>query len=575
MRSRWLASWILPVALFITAAEAPAALWVFVRIADTGTAVPGGAGNFSTLGSPSLGAAGLVFSGRDAASRKGVYAFVDGNLTTLADTASSVLAGDGLFTDFGDLPTAGAADMAFRGLSATQDGIYAGRPGMLTAVADRNAPIPGGAGNFTSFSDPRINHALAFLGGGSGGQQGIYAWSSGLLALVADKNTPMPGTAGNFAFFGSYPATDGTEVVFRGSGLRKGIYLFREGVISVVADSATAVPGGEGTFAVFGEPLTKGGQVVFQGRNNNGHQGIFLSSGGVLQPLVDVNTPIPGGGENFLFFGTSLGFDGGKVAFLGGSASGRLGVYLYADGEVLTVADLSGELDGRTPVSFSYPSLRGNSVAFLAVFSDGSRGVYRADLSLNEPPVALCADVTVRTEPGTCAAQATVDAGSFDPDGDPLTVVQDPPWPYAVGATTVTLTVGDDKGATASCQGVVTVVDGEAPSILALRISPAVLWPPNHRLVPAVISIEAGDNCDPDPQCRITGVASNDLGRSVGDRSPDWLVTGDLSLKLRAERSGRVWARIYTIEVSCGDSSGTTAAGTVKATVPHDRRKKR
>jgi len=82
----------------------------------------------------------------------------------------------------------------------------------------------------------------------------------------------------------------------------------------------------------------------------------------------------------------------------------------------------------------------------------------------NRAPVALCRDTNVIAG-AACNAPASVDAGSFDPDGDVFTVTQSPPGPYPVGTTVVTLTVTDAQGASSSCTGRVTVVDGTPPAI--------------------------------------------------------------------------------------------------------------
>lgn len=82
----------------------------------------------------------------------------------------------------------------------------------------------------------------------------------------------------------------------------------------------------------------------------------------------------------------------------------------------------------------------------------------------NRAPVALCRDTNV-TAGAACGAPASVDAGSFDPDGDVFTVTQSPPGPYPVGTTVVTLTVTDAQGASGSCTSRVTVVDGTPPNI--------------------------------------------------------------------------------------------------------------
>ncbi len=74
----------------------------------------------------------------------------------------------------------------------------------------------------------------------------------------------------------------------------------------------------------------------------------------------------------------------------------------------------------------------------------------------NQVPVAVVHNVTVFvTASGT--ANASIDNGSSDPDGDPLTITQTPPGPYPLGTTNVLLTVVDPKGATAQASANVTV----------------------------------------------------------------------------------------------------------------------
>ena len=192
----------------------------------------------------------------------------------------------------------------------------------------------------------------------------------------------------------------------------------------------------------------------------------------------------------------------------------------------------------------------------------------------NQPPEAICQDVTVSTEPGLCMADASVDDGSFDPDGDDITLDQEPEGPYDLGDTDVTLTVTDDKGASGTCDATVTVVDEEAPVISSVTASPNKLWPPNHKMVPVTVAVDATDNCD--FACQIISVASNEPVNGLGDgnTTPDWVITGDLTVNLRAERSGTGSGRIYTITVECSDSSGNSSTDTATVTVPHDKGKK-
>jgi hypothetical protein len=114
------------------------------------------------------------------------------------------------------------------------------------------------------------------------------------------------------------------------------------------------------------------------------------------------------------------------------------------------------------------------------------------------------------------------------------------------------------------CPGFPAVV---APKISALTATPDVLWPPNGKMVSVTIGVTVTDDSDPSPACQITSVTSNEpLGPS------DSILSGPLSLSLSADRNGLGTGRIYSIAVTCTNTSGLSASGTVTVLVPHDRR---
>jgi hypothetical protein len=63
--------------------------------------------------------------------------------------------------------------------------------------------------------------------------------------------------------------------------------------------------------------------------------------------------------------------------------------------------------------------------------------------------------------------------------------------------------------------------------------------------------------------CKIISVTSNETASS------DWEITGDLTLNLRADRSGNGTGRVYTITVECADYSGNIATAVTRVVVPH------
>jgi uncharacterized delta-60 repeat protein len=123
---------------------------------------------------------------------------------------------------------------------------------------------------------------------------------------------------------------------------------------------------------------------------------------------------------------------------------------------------------------------------------------------------------------------------------------------YQVGTNEVGVTVTDSLSNSDSCSTSFAVVDQSPPVISSANVEPSVLWPPNNKMVEVNVSANVTDNCDDSATWKIVDVTSS--APSNGS-TPDWLITGDSTLLLRAERSGPT-PRTYSIAIQATDSSG-------------------
>jgi hypothetical protein len=95
--------------------------------------------------------------------------------------------------------------------------------------------------------------------------------------------------------------------------------------------------------------------------------------------------------------------------------------------------------------------------------------------NVNDVPVAIAHNVTVTAATVGGTANADINNGSSDADGDTLTITQSPAGPYSVGTTNVLLTVVDTKGATAQASANVTVLNPDdftiAPTLPTVSVT--------------------------------------------------------------------------------------------------------
>jgi uncharacterized protein (DUF1330 family) len=197
----------------------------------------------------------------------------------------------------------------------------------------------------------------------------------------------------------------------------------------------------------------------------------------------------------------------------------------------------------------------------------GVSGTFSVTALANKPPVAVCQNVTA-VAGSNCTASASIDNGSYDPDGDPITLTQSPAGPYSLGNTSVTLTVSDNKGASSQCTGTVNVTDYTPPTITSASVTPSELWPPNKKMVDVTVNYNSNDNCDSHSTCALSVTCNEPISSS------DYTVVDAHHVKLTADRLGSGNGRIYTITITCTDASGNSSGQAVAVTVPHDQGKK-
>lgn len=291
--------------------------------------------------------------------------------------------------------------------------VTSGGSSSATVLVDQNTLVPGGNGQkfaqFDAYLDQSLNSsnnngAVAFMGIWASGpaSHGIYRWDqqTNSVTAIADKNVPIPGQSGtfstinsalpfitpisqfnnvvgnSFSFPQSFYSTGMLDVSSRPSlygktvsfnyddGPRAGVYQRTTGPLSVVADINTPHPTLPGNFKDFFASSTVGGSTAFMASDSTGvERGIFLAQCGQILQVAAVGFVLDGKLVNGVDLGSrglsvkqgNLFTSGLELAFNASFSDGTSGIYVasisnfcISIGTVLSAGIATGQAQAGT-----------------------------------------------------------------------------------------------------------------------------------------------------------------------------------------------------------------------------------
>lgn len=282
--------------------------------------------------------------------------------------------------------------------------------------------------------------------------------------------------------------------------------------------------------------------------------------------------------------------ESGQVVGYSYAAAGGAHALLWTQsGEMLDLGTLCLDV----PYCTSYPRALNDSGQVAGWSEVAWLGALHATLwRKNNPPAAVVAPPPIfECARGTFV---TLDgSASSDPDGDSLSYKwlggfwTQPPGPGPsdgpilgttasltipasfVGVVGYTLVVDDGHGGTAWTSVRVQGVDNFPPT-LSVSLSPSILWPPNHELVPVKATVTASDACFA-VTTSLVSITTSEPGASM-----DIQVQDERTFLLRAERKGTGSGRVYSVTYQARENSrrAKTTVATATVVAPHSNRPK-
>ena len=140
------------------------------------------------------------------------------------------------------------------------------------------------------------------------------------------------------------------------------------------------------------------------------------------------------------------------------------------------------------------------------------------------------------------------------------------------GVATVEYRSEDKAGNVEAAKSVAVRIDKGAP-VAALAVDRTEIGPPNHKMVPLHVEVNARDPLSGVARVELVSITSSEPDDGRGDGSTEADIQGaefgtyDTEFSLRAERSGTGTGRVYTITYAITDAAGHTTEATVDVNV--------
>lgn len=288
------------------------------------------------------------------------------------------------------------------------------------------------------------------------------------------------------------------------------------------------------------------------------HFGFFSGLGGFAIHNYG-NSYLSGSGANWPAINASFPFRGGEAQEIATSVGTNVTVPVgTVGGAVINVTFPNVTTTGYTYVTAIDPAsagqlpggyeLAGSYLAFEITTSAKDTGPYSGPITIGFQVPYVDAATFAQLRVLHNSGSGLVDQTATNPPPDPVT--------QTIYASVTSL----------SPFVLAKAVDTTPPTIQSVTANPSSIWPPNKKMVPVALTVNATDVSGV-ASTKIISVSSNETG------SGQWQVTGNLTLNLQADRNGNGTGRIYTITVQCKDSFNNASTKTVTVRVPHDQGK--